>query len=119
VNADRSQVAPANSSTAPGGDRSLRTLTAVSIHNGDVSPGTYPAYPDADSGVRERAYRSFAERYGLDLETVLLAGEHGDLRSIPESAEDTSIECVEEPPAEQRETHSPEWLTHARRLYGG
>lgn len=97
----------------------LRTLRAVSIHEGDVSPVSTPAYPDADSGLRERAYRSFAERYGLDVDTVRLAGEHGDLRHLPESTEDTSIEGVEEPPAEQRETHSPDWLTHARRLYGG
>lgn len=93
----------------------LRTLRAVSIHNGDVSPVTYPAYPDADSGLRERAYRSFAERYGVDVETVRLAGEHGDLRAVTEVTED---QPVEETPAEQRETHSlPGFVVDGLRAY--
>lgn len=82
----------------------LRTLNAVSLHNGDVSPVTYPAYPDADSGLRVRAYRSFAERYGLELDTVLAAGEAGDLRALTTK----SLSEEKEPPPEQAESHSDE-----------
>lgn len=92
----------------------LRTLRAVSIHDGDVSPVTTPAYPDADSGLRERAYRSFAEFSGVDLAAVRVAAATGDLRNLP-AADETS---EEEPPAEQRETHSPDWLVRARAIYG-
>lgn len=93
----------------------LRTLRAVSIHNGDVSPVSTPAYPDADSGVRERAFRSFAERYGLDVDTVRLAGESGDLRALT-----TQNLNDEEPPTEQAESHSEEpapVVPRAYRLY--
>lgn len=59
-----------------------RTLTAVSIHNGDVSPVTYPAYEDADSGVAERAYKSLAEARNLDLAQIRAAAEGGNLRDL-------------------------------------
>lgn len=89
----------------------LRTLRAVSIHNGDVSPVTYPAYPDADSGLRERAYRSFAERYGVDVDTVRLAGENGDLRAI--TTEDLNDDAADE----QAESHSDEKAPVVPRAY--
>lgn len=89
----------------------LRTLRAVSIHNGDVSPVTYPAYPDADSGLRERAYRSFAERYGVDVDTVRLAGENGDLRAI--TTEDLNGEAADE----QAESHPDEKAPVVPRAY--
>lgn len=74
----------------PGGDEwgeteqgmPLRTLTAVSIHNGDVSPVTYPAYEDTDSGVAGRAYASLAEARGLDLDTIRAAVEADALRDL-------------------------------------
>lgn len=60
----------------------LRTLTAVSIHNGDVSPVTYPAYEDTDSGVAGRAFKSLAEARGFDVSAVQAAAEAGDLRDL-------------------------------------
>lgn len=60
----------------------LRTLTAVSIHNGDVSPVTYPAYEDTDTGVADRAYQSLAEARSLDLDAVRAAAAAGDLRTL-------------------------------------
>lgn len=93
----------------------LRTLTAVSLHDGDVSPVTYPAYPDADSGLRERAYRSFAAAHGVDLELVLRAAASGDLRAL--GAEDTQTEEPAEGSEEQRETHSPEKPAALPRAY--
>lgn len=106
----------------------LRTLTALSLHDGDVSPVTYPAYPDADSGLRERAYRSLAAHLGVDPLVVKTAAEENDLRALlttsmnPVEEPAPVVEDVEEEGAEeQRATHSdsePEWLTTARRLYG-
>ena len=74
----------------PGGDEwsltadefPLRTLTAVSIHNGDVSPVTYPAYEGTDSGIAERAYKSLAEVRSLDLDKVREAAQTGVLRAL-------------------------------------
>lgn len=74
----------------PGGDEwglteddfPLRTLTALSIHNGDVSPVTYPAYEDTDSGVADRAYRSLADGRSLDLSQVRTAADGGGLRAL-------------------------------------
>lgn len=60
----------------------LRTLTAVSIHNGDVSPVTYPAYEAADSGLAGRAYASLAEARGVDLALVRQAAESGHLADL-------------------------------------
>lgn len=60
----------------------LRTLTAVSIHNGDVSPVTYPAYEGTDSGVAGRAFESLAEARSLDLDTIRAAAEAGTLRAL-------------------------------------
>lgn len=60
----------------------LRTLTAVSIHNGDVSPVTYPAYEDADSGVAGRAFKSLAEARSLDVAIVRAAAEAGQLADL-------------------------------------
>lgn len=60
----------------------LRTLTAVSLHNGDVSPVTYPAYEAADSGIAGRAFKSFAEARSIDIEAVRVAAESGTLRDL-------------------------------------
>lgn len=54
----------------------LRTLTEVSLNNGDVSPVTYPAYLDAD--VAARALTHVSTRIGVsaaDLLTALRAGQ--------------------------------------------
>jgi HK97 family phage prohead protease len=45
-------------------DFPLRTLTEVALT--DVSPVTYPAYLDADSGIASRAIARLAETRGLD-----------------------------------------------------
>lgn len=60
----------------------LRTLTALSIHNGDVSPVTYPAYEDTDSGVAGRAFSSLAEARSLDVAAVRAAAESGRLADL-------------------------------------
>lgn len=60
----------------------LRTLTAVSIHNGDVSPVTYPAYEDTDSGVADRAYKSLAEARSLDVAAIREAAAAGALHNL-------------------------------------
>lgn len=60
----------------------LRTLTGLSIHDGDVSPVTYPAYEDTDSGVAGRAYKSLAEVRNLDVDTIRAAAEAGSLRDL-------------------------------------
>ena len=69
----------------------LRTLVENEISDGDVSPVTYPAYPDADSGIR--AVRSRAEALGLDAAVLLdgirsgrLPGEEPELVEVPEDA---------------------------------
>lgn len=67
----------------------LRTLTALSIHNGDVSPVTYPAYEDADSGVAGRAYKSLAEARSLDVDLIRKAAEAGELASLISGKEST------------------------------
>lgn len=48
----------------PGGDRwegtiedPIRVLTEIDMHDGDVSPVTYPAYPQTDVSVRSAAMR--------------------------------------------------------------
>lgn len=97
----------------PGGDEwsltddefPLRTLTAVSIHNGDVSPVTYPAYEAADSGLADRAYKSLAEVRSLDL---------GAIRAAVESNSLAALIAGEEEEVEQRETHSGLQIARAR-----
>lgn len=59
-----------------------RTLTAVSIHDGDVSPVTYPAYDQTDSGIAGRAFRSLAAAKGVDPAVVAAAAEEGTLRDL-------------------------------------
>lgn len=70
----------------------LRTLTAVSIHNGDVSPVTYPAYEDTDSGVADRAYKSLAEARSLDLAAIRAAAETGELHTLISSEAPTEAD---------------------------
>lgn len=60
----------------------LRTLRALSIHNGDVSPVTYPAYEDTDSGLAGRAFASLAEVRGIDVNTIRAAAASGTLRDL-------------------------------------
>lgn len=59
-----------------------RVLKALSIHNGDVSPVTYPAYEDTDSGLAGRAFASLAETRSLPLEAIRAAAEAGTLRDL-------------------------------------
>lgn len=88
-------------------DFPLRTVTAASLHNGDVSPVTYPAYEDADTGIADRAFHKLAEVRSLDLDTVRRAAEAGELSKI--IAGDFESE-------EQRETHSSALLVARARL---
>lgn len=82
----------------------LRTLTGVSIHNGDISPVTYPAYEDADSGLADRAYASLAEARGLDIDAIRAAAADGS----------PLIPVVDEEADKQRATHLALQLAHAR-----
>jgi uncharacterized protein len=84
----------------------LRTVTAASLHNGDVSPVTYPAYEDADSGVADRAFKSLAEVRSLDFEQVRQAAADGSLASL------LADESSEEP--EQVDNHSALVIARAR-----
>lgn len=59
-----------------------RTLTAVSIHDGDVSPVTYPAYDDSDAGLAGRAFRSLAAMKGVDASLVEAAAADGTLGAL-------------------------------------
>lgn len=84
----------------------LRTVTAASLHNGDVSPVTYPAYDDADAGVADRALKSLAEVRSLDLEHVRQAAADGSLARL--------ISGVSEEESEQGDTHSALLIARAR-----
>lgn len=55
----------------------LRTLREVSLQNGDVSPVTYPAYPDTD--VVSRAVEHLASKTGVDAQTLADAIRSGRL----------------------------------------
>jgi HK97 family phage prohead protease len=88
----------------------LRTLTALSIHNGDVSPVTYPAYEDTDSGVAGRAFKSLAEARSLDVAAIRAAAESGTLGDL--------ISGAIEPPATEDlgDTRSSAAAARARQL---
>lgn len=72
----------------------LRILRAVSIHNGDVSPVTYPAYEDTDSGLAGRALASLAEKRGLDLAAVQAAAEAGTLRDLIVNGQALDLDAI-------------------------
>lgn len=55
----------------------LRTLTEVSLNNGDVSPVTYPAYLDSD--VAARALHHASTRIGVSADDLLTALRDGCL----------------------------------------
>jgi len=55
----------------------LRTLTEVSLNNGDVSPVTYPAYLDAD--VAARALHHVSAKIGVTADDLLVALRDGRL----------------------------------------
>lgn len=57
----------------------LRTLREVALY--DVSPVTYPAYLDADSGLKN-ALRSLATRTARPIEEVCEIATSGELRSL-------------------------------------
>lgn len=82
----------------------LRTLTEVSLNEGDVSPVTFPAYLDADSGLRA-AVRSLEAQVGHDIEDIAAALD--ELDAEPEERETTP-----DAPA----TATPLSLVHARML---
>ena len=67
-------------------DFPLRRLLEVALY--DVSPVTFPAYPDADSGVSGRAaLADLAERRSLPLREVLELAAHGELRDLIKDGE--------------------------------
>lgn len=75
----------------------LRTLHEVRLY--DVSPVTYPAYLDADSGLAKRATRRLFESRGVDFDSSV------DLRSLIK-AEPTVPPLPTEPGAPTREERS-------------
>lgn len=58
----------------------MRTLERVSLHNGDVSPVTYPAYHQTDSGIAH-ALRSLVDD-AHPLDELLAAAKAGALRDV-------------------------------------
>lgn len=107
----------------PGGDEwgetqegfPLRTIRALSLSDGDVSPVTYPAYPDADSGLRERAYRSLAAATGVPLDAVVEAAQDNGLIAVVRN----ELQLPEDRGEAQGETHAdPEWFRDACRAFG-
>lgn len=72
----------------------LRVLRAVSIHNGDVSPVTYPAYEDTDSGLAGRAFASLAETRGLDPAAIQAAADAGTLRDLILGEEPVDLDAI-------------------------
>lgn len=65
----------------------LRTLEQVDLNDGDVSPVTYPAYPQTDSGLAE-AVRSLAEVRGLSVHDAVEAAKAGTLSTFLHPSED-------------------------------
>lgn len=65
----------------------LRTLEQVSIHDGDVSPVTYPAYPQTDSGLAD-AIRSLAESRGLTVRDAIELAKANELATLFSTDED-------------------------------
>jgi len=59
----------------------LRTIIEVR-RLADVSPVTYPAYLDADSGLARQAFRSLADDKHLPVEEVELAAREGRLATV-------------------------------------
>jgi HK97 family phage prohead protease len=69
----------------------LRTLEQVDLNEGDVSPVTYPAYPQTDSGLAE-AVRSLAEVRGLSVrDAVELAKSNDLMQLLTDTAEDPEM----------------------------
>ena len=62
----------------------IRMIEEASLDRGDVSPVTYPAYPDADSGIGERALRSLSDHFNLPLETVRACADSNTLCQVIE-----------------------------------
>jgi HK97 family phage prohead protease len=90
----------------------LRTLKQVSLNEGDVSPVTFPAYLDADSGVRA-ATRSLADELGHDIEPGTIAAALDEIASrSSEAGSDDDVQLEEEAPA----TATPLSVVHARML---
>lgn len=73
----------------------LRTLEQVSINDGDVSPVTYPAYTQTDSGLAE-AVRSLAEVRGLSIRDAVELAKANDLASLLTTSEEDQEEPVDE-----------------------
>lgn len=65
----------------------LRTLEAVDLNDGDVSPVTYPAYPQTDSGLGE-AVRSLAEVRGMSIGEAVELAKAGTLATLLHPSED-------------------------------
>jgi HK97 family phage prohead protease len=65
----------------------LRTLEAVDLNDGDVSPVTYPAYPQTDSGLAE-AVRSLAEVRGMSVRDAVELAKAGTLAELLHPSED-------------------------------
>jgi hypothetical protein len=91
----------------------VRTLTEVSLHEGDVSPVTFPAYLDTDSGVRA-AVRSLASLVGHDIDPdgIAAALDEIESRSVDSEQHDDDMDDEQTDPA----TATPLSIIHARAL---
>lgn len=88
----------------------LRTLKSVALR--DVGPVVFPAYSDAGA-----ALRSLAEERSLDLNVLIEAAEHNELRSaleVSNEAEEGSAGDTDEEREDDSENHIV--LAHARRF---
>lgn len=85
-----------------------RTLLSVALR--DISPVTYPAYPDS-----EAALRSLAEARSLDFDTVKAAAAADDLRSLLHQDDETAPPVDAERPAED-DRDTPIIRRHQRRF---
>ena len=61
-------------------DIPLRTLKEVKLY--DVSPVTFPAYLDTESGVVRSTFKSLAEVRHMNLDEVVTAAAHDELRAV-------------------------------------
>lgn len=102
--------------TRTGTGMPVRTLTEVSINEGDVSPVTFPAYLDADSGIRA-ATRSLADTLGHPIDAADIAAALDELEEL-ESRSADSGQTTPAPDEQQQAsaTATPLALVHARAL---
>lgn len=78
----------------------LRTLEEVSLHNGDVSPVTYPAYEETDTGV----LRSLSKITGLSM-NLLADSTPAERRTLVETLREAPVEDMAQAHVDAAESH--------------